>query len=106
MQIVTAYHDSFLALTKSIHELDKQLAQREKNESSAARLEMMPRIGRIAALTFLAAVDNLNRFPSSRKLVGYSGLAPTVRQSSTAGHTRLIIEQREDIDPLGERRLS
>jgi transposase len=82
LQIVAAYHDSFLALTKSIHELDKQLAQREKNESRAARLETMPRVGRIAALTFLAAVDNVNRFPSSRKLVGYSGLAPTVRQSS------------------------
>ena len=24
----------------------------------------------------------MNRFPSSRKLIGYSGLAPTVRQSS------------------------
>jgi len=37
--------------------------------------------GRIPALTFLAAVDDVRRFPSSRKLVGHSGLAPTVRSS-------------------------
>ena len=32
-------------------------------------------------MTFLAAVDDVHRFRSSRKLVGYSGLAPTVRSS-------------------------
>src|SRR5262245_38253271 len=41
----------------------------------------MPRGGRIASLTFLAAVDDVNRFGSSRELAGYSGLAPTVRSS-------------------------
>lgn len=81
LHIVAAYYDSFLALTKSIRELDQQLAKREKNEPRAARLKTMPKVGRIASLTFLAAVDDVNRFPNSRKLVGYSGLAPTVRQS-------------------------
>jgi len=82
LDIVTAYYDSFLALTKSIQELDKQLSEREMSEPRAARLKTMPRVGRIAALTFLAAVDDENRFASSRKLIGYSGLAPSVRQSS------------------------
>ena len=81
MHIVTAYHDSFLALTNSIHELDKQLADREKNEPRTAQLKTMPKVGRIASLTFLAAVDDVHRFPTSRKLVGYSGFRPTVRQS-------------------------
>jgi transposase len=81
LHIVVAYYDSFLALTKSICGLDQQLAAREKNEPRAARLKTMPKVGRIASLTFLAAVDDVHRFSSSRKLVGYSGLAPTVRQS-------------------------
>jgi transposase len=81
LSIVAAYYESFLALTRSIHELDQQLAVHEKNEPRAARLKTMPKVGRIASLTFLAAVDDVNRFPTSRKLVGYSGLAPTVRQS-------------------------
>lgn len=79
--IVAAYYDSFRALNKSIRELDEQLAVRETNDPRATRLKTMPRVGRIASLTFLAAVDDVHRFPSSRKLVGYSGLAPTVRQS-------------------------
>ena len=82
LHIVTAYYDSFLALTKSIRELERKLAEKEARDPRATRLKTMPKVGRIASLTFLAAVDDVNRFPSSRKLVGYSGLAPTVRQSS------------------------
>lgn len=80
--VVAAYFASFVALSKSIRELDEQLAEREQQDPRAARLETMPRVGRIASLTFLAAVDNVHRFSCSRKLVSYSGLAPTVRQSS------------------------
>lgn len=81
MTIVRAYYQSFETLTRSRRELERKLAQQEREEPRAARLQAMPEVGRIAALTFLAAVDDVHRFPSSRKLVGYSGLAPTVRQS-------------------------
>ena len=80
--IVSAYFDTFCALKKSIAGIDEQLAERERDDPRAARLETMPRVGRIASLTFLAAVDDVHRFGSSRKVVSYSGLAPTVRQSS------------------------
>jgi transposase len=80
--IVAAYYTSFQTLTQSIAELDQQLAERERSDTRTGRLKTIPRVGRIASLTFLAAVDDVNRFPSSRKLIGYSGLAPTVRQSS------------------------
>jgi transposase len=82
MTVVRAYYSSFKALTQSIHEIERKLAQCERKEPRAQRLQTMPKVGRIASLTFLAAVDDVHRFPSSRKLVGYSGLAPTVRQSS------------------------
>lgn len=81
MTIIRAYYQSFEALSRSIRELDRKLAEREREEPRAARLQTIPKVGRIAALTFLAAVDDVDRFGSSRKLVGYSGLAPTVRQS-------------------------
>jgi len=79
--IVEAYAETFKTLTRSLQALDRELAQREKSDDRAARLQTMPKVGRIASLTFLAAVDDVNRFSSSRKLVGYSGLAPTVRSS-------------------------
>jgi len=79
--VVAAYSDTFVSLTRSIREIEEQLAEREESDSRVAKLKTIPRVGRIASLTFLAAVDDVHRFPSSRKLVGYSGLAPTVRSS-------------------------
>jgi transposase len=79
--IVSAYFETFQKLTQSIKDLEGELAKCEKQDARAARLQTMPRVGRIASLTFLAAVDDVRRFGSSRKLVGYSGLAPTVRSS-------------------------
>jgi len=81
LTVVSAYYDSFVSLTRSIQELDRELAEREGKDKRVARLQTMPKVGRIASLTFLAAVDDVKRFRSSRKLVGYSGLAPTVRSS-------------------------
>lgn len=79
--VIAAYFEVFTSLTRSIREIEAQLAEREARDARAARLKTIPRVGRIASLTFLAAVDDVDRFPSSRKLVGYSGLAPTVRSS-------------------------
>jgi len=79
--VLEAYYQSFVSLTRSIQTLDKQLAKRERQDARAARLKTMPKVGRIASLTFLAAVDEVDRFDTSRKLVSYSGLCPTVRSS-------------------------
>ena len=79
--VVATYFDTFVSLTDSIRDLERELAEYERKDNRAARLKTMPRVGRIASLTFLAAVDDVHRFSSSRKLVGYSGLAPTVRSS-------------------------
>src|SRR5262249_48745154 len=79
--IVAAYYESFVRLTRSIQQLDRELAARERKDARSARLRTIPKVGRVAALTFLAAVDRVERFPNSRKLVGYSGLAPAVRSS-------------------------
>jgi len=79
--ILAAYFPSFESLTRSIQAMDKELAGREATDARAARLQTMPKVGRIASLTFLAAVDDVSRFGSSRKLVSYSGLCPTVRSS-------------------------
>lgn len=79
--IVEAYYQSFVSLTRSIQALNKQLAKRERQDERVARLKTMPKVGRIASLTFLAAVDQVDRFATSRQVVSYSGLSPTVRSS-------------------------
>ena len=80
-RILATFFDSFVSLTDAIRDLERDLRECERKDSRAARLQTMPKVGQIAALTFIAAVDDVHRFPSSRKLIGYSGLAPTVRSS-------------------------
>ena len=79
--ILASYFEVFVRLNDSIRELERELVQREAKDARAKRLQTIPKLGRITSLTFLAAVDDVHRFSSSRKLVGYSGLAPTVRSS-------------------------
>ena len=55
--VLDTYYQSFVSLTRSIQVLDKQLAKRERQDTRAARLKTMPKVGRIASLTLLAAVD-------------------------------------------------
>ena len=54
------------------------------------RLMSVPGVNVIVAATFLAAVGDIRRFKNPRKLVGYLGLDPKVRQSgagpATHGH--------------------
>jgi transposase len=47
----------------------------------------VPGVNLIVAVTFLAAVGNIERFPDRRKLVAYLGLDPKVRQSGDAPAT-------------------
>lgn len=98
LHIVASFHQAFLALCQAIRELDVQLAEYERKLTAAQRLQTIPRVGRIAALTFVAAVDDVRRFSSSRKLVSYSGLAPTVRQSgSRTTHGSITREGRREL---------
>jgi transposase len=48
------------------------------------RLMTVPGVNVIVAATFMAAVGDIGRFPDRRKLTGYLGLDPRVRQSGTA----------------------
>jgi transposase len=48
------------------------------------RLMTVPGVNVIVAATFMAAVGDISRFPDRRKLTGYLGLDPRVRQSGAA----------------------
>ena len=103
--VVVAYFDVFTSLTHSIREIETQLAEREETDSRVAKLKTIPRVGRIASLTFLARVDDVHRFSSSRKLVGYSGLAQRLKEAAqetiaaaTGNHTELGRQRHRLID--------
>ncbi|MCA1679137.1 MAG: transposase [Actinobacteria bacterium] len=75
-------------LDSEIVEVERLIALDALAWPDVKRLMTVPGVNVIVAATFLAAVGDIGRFASSRKLVGYLGLDPKVRQSgeSAAKH--------------------
>jgi transposase len=70
-------------LDREIAAVDALVARQALRSPEAQRLMTVPGVNVICAQTFLAAVGDIGRFPTSRKLVGYLGLDPRVRQSGS-----------------------
>lgn len=79
--IVAAYAATVRETTAALKAIDERLIQRAKMDPRVARLESIPGVGRVSAQTLVAAVDRIERFPTAKKLVAYSGLVPSVRAS-------------------------
>jgi transposase len=85
---------SIRTLLGVIDDLDRQLAPLERElrplarQDERARLLMtIPGVAELLALTLAAEIGDISRFPSARKLVGYAGLGPRVKQSGQSSHT-------------------
>ena len=64
--------------------VEQAIAHDALNWPDARRLMTVPGVNLIVAVTFLATVGDIHRFPDRRKLVAYLGLDPKVRQSGDA----------------------
>ncbi len=62
-------------------QVERVIAQEALTMPEVGRLMSVPGVNVITATTFLAAIGEIDRFPSPRRLVGYLGLDPRVRQS-------------------------
>ena len=68
-------------LDKRITPLEQELSPIARADRDVALLVTIPGVGDLLALTFAAEIADISRFPSPRKLVGYAGMAPGVKQS-------------------------
>jgi transposase len=68
-------------LDSEIAAVEREIARQALESPELRRLMTVPGVNVICAATFLAAVGDIRRFPTSRKLVGYLGLDPRVYQS-------------------------
>lgn len=68
-------------LESEIERVERVVAKQMVDWPEAQRLMTVPGVSLITVATFLAAVGDIKRFLSSRKLVAYLGLDPRVRQS-------------------------
>jgi len=70
-------------LDSEIAAVERQIARQALDSPQARRLMTVPGVNVICAASFLAAVGDIRRFPTSRKLVAYLGLDPRVYQSGS-----------------------
>jgi transposase len=77
-----------------LSQIDEIIAQHALGDEDVRRLMTIPGIDVVTAATLAAVIGDVRRFPTSRQLVGYLGLHPTIRQSGTgpARHGRLSKE--------------
>ena len=68
-------------LDREIAAVERLIAQAALGSKEIKRLMSVPGVNVIVAASFLAAIGDIGRFESPRKLVGYLGLDPRVRQS-------------------------
>ena len=81
-------------LDSEIASFERSIARYATHSPEIRRLVTIPGVGLLSAATFVAVVGDVRRFPSARRLVGYLGLDPRVRQSgSTAAHTGHISKE-------------
>ena len=77
-------------LDSEIAAVERLIAQDALGSAQIRRLMSVPGVNVIVAASFLAAIGDIGRFQNPRKLVGYLGLDPRVRQSgpgpATHGH--------------------
>ena len=98
LELAEEERESVDAALRQIEFLDSEVAAVERLIAAEAiaseeirRLMTVPGVNVIVAATFMAAIGEIARFENPRKLVGYLGLDPKVRQSGSgpATHGRL-----------------
>jgi transposase len=71
-------------LSHEVAALESELARFALGSEAIKRLMSVPGVSLVSAATFVAVVGDIRRFESPKKLVGYVGLDPKVRQSGQA----------------------
>jgi len=74
------------ALTTEIAALDRQLAVTAQQDPIARRLQTVPGVGPVVALTYRAFVDDVRRFPSAAHVSAAIGLVPREASSAERRH--------------------
>ena len=70
-----------------------RLSTRDPWKELAPFLVQLPGFAVVTSMTVLAAIGDITRFPSAKKLVGYSGLGAGVHASGQTHHTGPITKQ-------------
>jgi transposase len=74
-------------LDERLAPLDAELLPLARGDARVALLRTIPGVGELLGLGIAVEVGDIARFSGPRKLVGYAGLAPRVKQSGQSSRT-------------------
>jgi transposase len=69
------------AIGPLVTRLERDLVTRTRPDPRVQALQALPGIGPITAMTLVAEIGDISRFPTARKLCAWAGLTPAVRNS-------------------------
>jgi transposase len=76
------------ALATPIGRLEREIATLAKPDPRVQALMVLPGVGRLTAMTLVAEIGDIGRFPTARKLCAWAGLTPQVRNLRPHGPPR------------------
>jgi hypothetical protein len=76
------------ALATPIGRLERQIAALAKPDPRVQALMALPGVGKLTAMTLVAEIGDITRFPTARKLCAWAGLTPQVRNLRPQGPPR------------------
>jgi transposase len=79
--VVDDYVTLIDGLAAPIAAVEAQIAARAKPDPRVKVLMTLPGVGQLTAMTVLAEIGDISRFPTARKLCAWAGLTPAVRNS-------------------------
>ncbi len=74
-------------LNQRLIPLEQELGPLARTDPRVELLITIPGVGDLLGLTIASEIGDISRFPSARKLIGYSGLTPRVYQSGQKSRT-------------------
>ena len=90
---IASYFRIMDQLNKEVAQVDKEIAEQNKDDKQAELLKTIYWISDYSARAILAEIGEISRFPSAKKLKSYSGLVPSIYQSGEKARYGSITKQ-------------
>jgi transposase len=81
---LATYRETLALLDRQIAEAEMRMIADNKHREEVRLLITIPGISYLSALTIMAEVGDIARFPSAKKLMGYAGVVPSTYASGAA----------------------
>ena len=91
-------------LDSEIDAIERDTARQRPDHPYVPLLLTVPGIGCVLAFTIAAEIGDITRFPTAKKLIGYTGLCPRVRQSGDSDRRGPISKHGPKVSALGDAR--